>query len=186
MTPIVAALKKSGFPLQTRVEHEIQAHAPTGWKVLESEYPWRDPDGRDQFIDLVAVCGCVVPVIECRKAQERSLLFLRPLGAETTGPDRRFTFWHVEQVQGAGKPWGNALREAPLEPPSYRAEFCVATDNSGQRLLEHEARPVVLAADAVAERFPRTLLPSRSFVVPMIVTTAALFTLRYKPTEVSK
>jgi len=147
VTPIVAALQKSGFPLQTRVEHEIQAHAPTGWKVLASEWPWRDPDGRNQLIDLIAQCGCVMPVIECKKAQERWLLFLRPVGFETTGPDKRFTFWHVEQNQGAGKPWGIALREdIALEPVSYRSQFCVPTDKSGHRLLEQEARHVFSTA----------------------------------------
>ena len=37
-TDIIAALKKSGFPLQARVQHEIEQRA-TNWKVLASEYP---------------------------------------------------------------------------------------------------------------------------------------------------
>lgn len=187
VTPIIAALQRSGFPLQTRVEHEINARARTGWRVLASEHPWRDPEGRDQFIDLIACCNTVVPVIECKKSQERALLFLRPLGGTgTTGLIKSFACWHIEQYQGAGKRFGSALYDLEMQPESYRSQFCVSTDKSGQtqRLLEQDARPVVLAADAL-QKAALPQLPTRSFVVPVIVTTADLFTLRYTPTEVS-
>jgi hypothetical protein len=97
VTPIIAALNKSGFPLQTRIEHEIQSRTPSGWRVLACEYPWTDPDGEDQFIDLVAAYGCVVLVIECKKAQDRGLLFLRPVGAETTGLVTPLALKYLEQ-----------------------------------------------------------------------------------------
>jgi hypothetical protein len=185
VTPVVAALMKSGFPLQARVEHEIEARGASGWKLLASEYPWRDPDGEDQFVDLIANCGCVVLVIECKKAQERSLSFLRPVGRETTGLVRTTTLLHLEQNQGAGRPFGIAPRDVDLDPASYRAQFCVSTEKSSQRLLEPDARAGVLAAEAVVERFPQAELPSRTFAIPTIVTTAPLYTLRFEPTEVS-
>lgn len=185
MTSIVAALKKSGFPLQTRVELEIDVQATRGWRLLASEHPWRDPDGRDQFIDLIASCRSVVLVIECKKAEERALLFLRPISREPSDLVKDVTFWHIEQNQGAGKAFGSALRDEKLDPVSYRARFCVATDKSGQRLLEHEARSVVLASDAMVDQFPGAKLPSRSFVLPVIVTTSPLFTLCYQPIEIS-
>jgi len=185
VTPLVAALQKSGFPLQARVAYEIRARASRGWKVLASEYPWRDSEGRDQFIDLIASCGSIVLVVECRKAAERALLFLRPLGGDTTGLVKTLAIWHVEQHQGAGKPFGSAPREIEIEPASYRTDICVSSDKSGQRLLEQEARPVVLAADAVVADAARIALPTRSFVVPVILTTAPLRTLRFEPTEVA-
>jgi len=184
VTAVVAALNKSGFPLQTRVEHEIQARVASGWKLLASEHPWRDPDGQDQFVDLIASRGGVVLVIECKKAQESSLLFLRPLGGETTGIVKDVTVWHVEQKPGT---LSNITlpEDIQLEPESYRSQFCVATATTGQqRLLEKDARLIVLAADHVATDFARALLPSRSLVVPVIVTTASLFTLRFQPTEI--
>lgn len=101
MAGLLAALKKSGFPLQARVEHEIVARQPR-WRLLGSEYPWRDPDGRDQFADVVANRDALVPVIECKKAAERSLLFLRPLGLEHTGQTTDFKIWTVQQPRGAG------------------------------------------------------------------------------------
>jgi hypothetical protein len=36
LTPVVAALKKSGFPLQTRIEHEIRERRR--WQLLASEH----------------------------------------------------------------------------------------------------------------------------------------------------
>jgi hypothetical protein len=186
ITSVVAALKKSGFPLQTRVEHEITARAGRGWKLLASEHPWRSEDG-DQFVDLIAKCGMAVLVIECKKAQDRSLLFLRPLGTETTGPVRTCTIWHFQRNAGAGQPFNIGIEDTELEPESYKAAFCVATHNSGRRLLEEDARPVVLAIEALLSQRPPfydTHELTRALFVPVIVTTARLYTLRYNPTEV--
>jgi hypothetical protein len=183
VTPIVAALKKSGFPLQTRIEHEIRARYASGWKVLASEHPWRSGDG-DQFIDLIANCGTVVLVVESKKAQERSLLFLRPF-RETTGKVRTCTVWHFEPSRRTGSSYGIDIMDIDLEPASYRAAFCVSTDKSSQRLLEQDARLVVSAADVLVEQFTIAHQLRRSFFLPVIVTTAPLSTLRYKPTEIS-
>jgi hypothetical protein len=185
VTPVVAALKRSGFPLQTRIEYEIRQRHANGWKVLASEHPWRSPDGDDESIDVIANCGTVVLVVECKKAQERSLLFLRPLGHEATGKARTCTVWHVEPNPGAGSSLGSAIKDIELGPESYRAAFCVTTDTSGQRLLERDARPVVLAADVLDGRFLKRHQLGRSFFLPVIITTAALRTLRYDPTEIS-
>jgi hypothetical protein len=182
VTPIVAALKKSGFPLQTRIEHEIRARYASGWKVLASEHPWRSGDG-DQFIDLIANCGTVVLVVESKKAQERSLLFLRPF-RETTGKVRTCTVWHFEPSRRTGSSYGIDIMDIDLEPASYRAAFCVSTDKSSQRLLEQDARLVVSAADVLVEQFTIAHQLRRSFFLPVIVTTAPLSTLRYKPTDI--
>jgi hypothetical protein len=188
-TPVIAALRRSGFPLQTRVEHEIHARTPDGWRVAASEHPWIDEEGREQFIDLIASCGNVVLVVECKKAQERSLLFLRPVGGETTGLVKTLTVWHLQQSQGAGTRSGIDLRDdIHLEPGSYRSQFCVSTYKAGQtsqRLLEPDARLVVLAAEAlVNDASMHPLLPPSSLIVPVIVTTARLSTIRFDPTEV--
>jgi hypothetical protein len=180
VTPVVAALKKSGFPLQTRVEHEVRERR--SWNVLASEHPWRSEDG-DRFIDLIANCGTVVLVVECKKAQERSLLFLRPVGRET-GMVRRCTVWHFEP-RGAGSSFGVDIKNTDdLQPASYQAEFCVSTDSS-QRLLEQDARLVASAAEVLVEQFSQAHQLSRSLYLPTIVTTASLCTLCYEPTEIS-
>jgi hypothetical protein len=186
MAPVVAALKKSGFPLQTRIEHEINARAGRGWRLLASEYPWRSDDG-DEFIDVIANCGTVVLVIECKKAQERSLLFLRPLGRENTGKVRSCMVWHFEPSPGSGSFGSSEIKKLDLEPESYQAAFCVTTTERSSRLLEQDARPVVLATDALVDTipsFPHVYRLGRSFFLPAIVTTAPLYTLRYEPTDV--
>ena len=188
-TQIIAALKKSGFPLQTRVEHEIQARRATGWKLEASEYPWMDVDGRDQFIDLIACCKSellervVVLVIECKKAQERSLLFLCPFGSERTGPVTTVRTWSF--VRAADAYW--AVRDdIAVEPASYRAAFCVTTDKdkAGQRLLEPDARLVMFAADEAVSDSRLSRLPVGSLFLPIIVTSARLYTLHFQPTEI--
>jgi hypothetical protein len=184
VTAIIAALKRSGFPLPTRVMHEIEQRRARGWRFLASEYPWRGPYVEDQFIDLVASCGTVVLVVECKKAQERSLLFLRPLGRESTGQLKDFTAWQLEK-RPSQIPDVVLRDDFSLEPSSYQAQFCVSTEKSSERLLEQDARRVVFAADAVVETFSRADLPSRSFVIPVIVTPHRLYTLRFRPTEIS-
>jgi hypothetical protein len=183
VTPVVAALKKSGFPLQTRIEDEIRGRYGRGWRLLDSEHPWRSENG-DEFIDVIANCVTYVLVVECKKAQDRSLLFLRPIvgherGHETTGKVRTCRVWRFEP--------GPEIKDIDLAPESYQAAFCVTTDkSSSQRLLEPDARSVVLASDALlAQGFPQAYRLGRSFLLPTIVTTAPLFTLRYKPTDVS-
>jgi hypothetical protein len=34
---IIKSLERSGFPLQTRIEHEIHSRTPSGWRVIASE-----------------------------------------------------------------------------------------------------------------------------------------------------
>jgi hypothetical protein len=190
VTPVIAALQRSGFPLQARVEYEIHARTPGGWRVAASEHPWIDQDGREQFIDLIASCGGVVLVIECKKAQGRRMAFLRPVLSETTGLVKTLTVWHLQQPQGAGSRSGIDLRDdIHLEPASHRSEFCVSADGdkdkADKRPLEPDARLVALAAEALAaDEAMYSLLPASALIVPVIVTTARLFTVRFKPTEV--
>jgi hypothetical protein len=144
------------------VSNTRSGRGPGQWSLAAVEHPWRHPDGKDEFIDLLAYCGTVVLVIECKKAQERALVFLRPVGANSTGMVTSATVLQAEQNTGAGRRWGTSLVHLEeLRPESYRAQFCV----SDQRLLEAEARLVVLAADAVAGQLDGLQLPSRSFLV---------------------
>ena len=76
------SLNRSGFPFQTAVAHVIR-HSK-GWAVHASEYPWRDSDNSDNFLDLVATNGKFILTVECKKTKE-ILPFLRPLG----GTDHR-------------------------------------------------------------------------------------------------
>jgi hypothetical protein len=174
---IIAALKRSGFPLQTRVEQEIQTRG--AWTLLAREHRWIDRD-QERFVDAVACYGTIVLVVECKKAQEHTLLFLRPSDSVPQGMIKRATVWHVDRNIGAGNPWGMGVETIELHPPSYVAPFCVTPSN--QRLLEPDAQLVVRAADDImSEQLP---FPTRAFFTPVIVTTAALYTLYYDPPEI--
>jgi hypothetical protein len=89
------------------------------------------------------------------EAQERSLLFLRPLGRETTSLVEALTFWHVEHDVGV-PPQASFRDDIDLVPASYQAKFCVSSDKGSQRLLEQDARTVVGAADALVAEVRRT------------------------------
>ncbi len=127
---------------------------------------------------MVAHCGSIVLAIECKKAQNRSLLILRPVGPDNTGLVKPVTVRR-------GESGGISLISIEREPASHRAQFCVVSDMSGQRLLEQEARLVALAAEEVADSLPTLRIPARSVVVPVIVTTASLSTLQFQPAEVN-
>ena len=76
---------------QTAVAHVIR-HSK-GWAVHASEYPWRDSDNNDNFLDLVATNGKFILTVECKKTKE-ILTFLRPLGGPTTGHVDDFVLEH--------------------------------------------------------------------------------------------
>jgi hypothetical protein len=56
---VYGALQASGFPFQTAVEYVIRK--TDEWSVLGIESPWRDSDGADQFLDIVAGSGQFLP-----------------------------------------------------------------------------------------------------------------------------
>ena len=81
------ALQGSGIPFQTAVAHVIRSQP--GWQLHTSEYPWQDPAGSGQFLDLIATTthdtkNKVFLTIECEKTKKEILNFLRPLGAGNT------------------------------------------------------------------------------------------------------
>jgi hypothetical protein len=49
--------------------------AAQGWRVLNVELPRFDREGKELFIDILASCGSIVTVIECKKAHDRSYVF---------------------------------------------------------------------------------------------------------------
>ncbi len=52
------ALRRSGFPFQTRIHLEI-GRGQSGWEVIDTEWPWYDENSkRDRFVDIVASKDC--------------------------------------------------------------------------------------------------------------------------------
>lgn len=192
---VLAALQSSGFPFQTAVAHVISM---AGWSVCESEYPWQTSGGDSQFLDLVATNGTLFLTIECKKTRKEILTFLRPLGhphTGTTGVVKEFRCLRASQIQDSTRRLEIYCEEWAVEPESTRSEFCVvSTSQSGrdQRLLERDAGLVVRATDAFAHGRRKRFRPDRDpspdaacLFLPVIVTNAPLYTVRFKPTDVS-
>jgi hypothetical protein len=70
---VVAALKKSGFPFQTAVQHVIET-AP-GWRVHEAEYGWETSTGETRYLDLIATNGTIYLTVECKKTAKEKLIY---------------------------------------------------------------------------------------------------------------
>jgi hypothetical protein len=184
------ALQASGFPFQTAVADAIERTAH--WSVVASEWPWRDPESGDQFLDLVAVCGRLSLAIECKKTRNDIFTFLQPQLPPVPDVDHAYVIYS-EQIRDMTRRlevfsgvWG-------LGPLSAEAAFCVvSTGGAGrdQRLLERDAKRVVKATDAFAVSRAVAFQPTaedepRRPFVPVIVTNAQLFIARYRPTDVA-
>ena len=188
---VLAGLRKSGFPFQTVITHAVMAEAPNGWAVHRTEYPWQTAsDNEARFLDLIAVKAGFFLAVECKKRSEDVLTFLRPLGvAPTTGRNAvRFTCFHMKRDPASHGGLAVYPEERMLRPESTESEFCVVGDRPA---LEADAAFVVRAAFAFAESIRlnehlRGTLPIESqLVLPVIVTNAPLYSVRYQPSEVS-
>jgi len=190
---VLAALQGSGFPFQTAVAGVIRTSR--GWSVYETEYPWQTTSGDGQFLDLVATDESLFLTIECKKTRKEILTFLRPLGHLHTGLSEDFRCLRAEQIQDSTKRLEIFCEEWALHPKSISSEFCiVSTSESGkdQRLLERDASLLVRATDAFAHDFRERFRPERDpppsaacFFLPVVVTNAPIYTVRYRPKEVS-
>lgn len=191
---VLSGLRRSGFPFQTLITHAVMAEAPNGWSVHRTEFPWQTPGGNEaRFLDLLAEKAGFSLAVECKKRRDDVLTFLRPVGvAETTGNNvERFTCLHIKRRPAAYMGLEIYPEEWMLRPGSTESEFCVV--GKGERdALEADAAFVVRAADAFAESIRRLneiqggRLPIDSqLVLPVIVTNAPLYSVRYQPSEVS-
>jgi len=72
---LISTLSSSGFPFQTAVAATIRE---LGLYQVHEELAWRQPDGPDKFIDIVAVGARVRLFIECKKTTQEKFIFLLP------------------------------------------------------------------------------------------------------------
>ena len=84
-TAVSESLKRSGFPFQTAITHLIRCSK--GWSVHASEYPWRDSDDNENFLDIIATNDKFILPIECKKTRQDIMTFLRPVDGTTNTGD---------------------------------------------------------------------------------------------------
>jgi hypothetical protein len=176
-----SALKSSGFPLQTRIRHLI--NPSRGWVVDASEFPWQTANGEDEYLDLVATNRGTILGIECKKSNE-VLTFLRPLDSPT-GYDFSCRCLCVRRPQSGAAP-EIYCETWQMKPQSRTSEFCVST----KKPLEADAAHVVRATEAYAVYYKWALETGAAvrvpvLLIPVIVTSARLYTVRYGPDDVS-
>lgn len=182
------ALRASGFPFQTAVEHTIRTLP--GWTVDRVEFPWRDPNGTDQFLDLVVLRGTLVLLIECKKTRNEVLTFLQPRGLAMQRTDRA-RLLYARQIRDMTNRLVLECASWGLAPESPEAAFCVVSTTAGgrdQRLLERDAQRLVRAADGFAQQQVMAFRgpqgePLRPYV-PVLVTNATICSAEYDPSAV--
>jgi hypothetical protein len=192
---LIGVLGGSGFPLQTAVAVAIRdVRAPShhgGHRLFDvhEEIAWRDRDGTDKFLDIVAIGERVRLFVECKKTKDKYVFLVS--GEYEVKPDvHKLKCVYLSALQGQNKGtvcWGEGFADVP----SYEARYCVvnkdAKDGKG-RLLERDMQPLVNGTEAWARDRIREIQynPNRpdlnSFMcVPVLVTTAQLFIARCHP-----
>lgn len=187
---VFKALDRSGFPFQTAVHHVVQNLVPASlenkWYVSESEFPWRDASGKDEFLDLVIRRKNWFVAVECKKTEKENYIFLQPLGVTHTGANHE----RVRCLRG-GSNFRLLCEDWSIRPPSSECEFCVVTTSESgneQRPLERDASLLVRATGALAfhqeKRFEVNADPvpqEDRLYFSIIVTNAPLYTAWYNP-----
>lgn len=179
-------VNKSGFPLQIGIETLVQTFTDQhGWKVLYAEHSWKNPlDGRSGFVDLVLENNpqTIVLVIECKRVQDLSLIFLNPDGQVAT--QRYAKAWLTRT--GDGKFTHFDWYDLTLDPATPQSQYCIVSAN--RLMLEHVASELVSATEAIAwEEKPIHVhrLSACRIYCSVIVTTAALKICSFKPGQIS-
>ena len=76
-------VNKSGFPLQIALAQVVRANEDSGWRVMYEEHSWQNVRaGSDGYADLILenVVRDVVLILECKRVQEASYVFLHQSG----------------------------------------------------------------------------------------------------------
>ena len=119
------------------------------------------------------------------------MTFLQPRA--TAADIRRARILQMEQIRDSTKRMDLFSADRYVSPLSHESQFCVvSTSNTGrdQRLLEGDAQRLVRATDSYATHYKdgfkidKDPEPER-FFLPVIVTNAKLFVVKYDPSYVS-
>ncbi|MBZ5638812.1 MAG: hypothetical protein LAO51_08660 [Acidobacteriia bacterium] len=182
-------LNSSGFPFQLGIEHQVRSSAGShSWAVVSREHPWTHMEsGSTGFIDLVLRSSSVLWVVECKRTQNATWLFLVP-------HDQQPTIARVRCLWNVGNSRPIVMRgwdDLPQAPPSYEATFCVirGTGEADKPLLERLSATLARSADALADEEYVLVAPKRAeflrIYMPVIVTNASLRVAKVDPAAVS-
>jgi hypothetical protein len=190
---VYSSLLKSGFPFQMAVAHLISKS--TLYEVIESELPWRDRRGDDQFLDIVAEHEPYTISIECKKTNKDAYAFLVGGSDPRSSRDTKRSLVLVTRpLQDSTRRLSTWNQHVDLKPFSAEAEFCIASGGGGQRLLEPDCRRLLGGMDTFAQKQQQKLDPRAREVtdnsifrvhVPILVTNAPLYIVCFDSGRVS-
>jgi hypothetical protein len=106
----------------------------------------------------------------------------------TTGLTTTFRCLRALNINDTGRRVEVMCEDWQVFPRSHTSEFCVATNaDPRDRLLERDAGELVQASDAFALSLkqPKKEMGEATLIIPVIVTSAPIYTARYDPSFVS-
>jgi hypothetical protein len=184
------ALLRSGFPFQIAVRTAISS---LGWRVGEEEFPWRDPSGKDEFLDMVASPPSeaqeVLATIECKKTTKESYIFLLP--PENQRRTRRISAVGSRLIADSNPRLMLQVGAYDADPDSVDVDFCVVSSRAGttERLLEKDAQKLIRGTDAFARAYRDRLTKAQNHLkaclfIPVLITNAQLYVAPFDPAKV--
>jgi len=181
--PLLQRLNSSGFPLQLRVQDEIeQVRSDPRWSVLASEHYWKHPSlNLDGYIDIITGYGIVRLVIECKKAAESIWLFLVPDASDSATNKLKCLCAVLSDAAASG--WF----DLSAAPPSLEAAFCLGQGEKDNLLLEKTGDALLKSIEGFAFE-ELSLEASRGenrIYVPVVVTAADLKVCTFDPAKVN-
>jgi len=178
-------INASGFLFQLRLQQEIETSHPVSqigeWKQIVKEHRWIDPlDGKEGFIDMVLEAGACKIVIECKRVNDASWIFLVPDNEKET--TRGQLLW-TEGDETSD--WHNFH----FTPPSLESAFCVIR-GQGEKdtpLLERLASLLLRSTESLANEEMKLAKIGKKilFYIPAIVTNAKIYACRFNVSGVS-
>lgn len=207
---LVQAVKASGFPFQARIQNIIES--VDGWHVTGSEVSWSH-EGREEFIDIVAQKRQLLITVECKRFgvlsedqrshkfewragyPKRSFVFLCRKADEISDTETQDT--HITCYIGENdiseyfETPGARGQIRKINPASYEASLCVTVDvNEPKELIERDVARLARGTHEYARTMYGLLAEVNNDIaeefLPIYVTTAPLYVVRFDPTSVSE
>ena len=182
-------INASGFLFQLRVEREIRRmhqHRDANWAVVSREHRWTDPlSSSERFIDLVLQSYAGRMVVECKRVQDATWVFLIDDGKVDIGR-ARLLWTYLTGEHGPASGWD----EFRFSYSSPESSFCVVRGQGegDAPMLERLAGLVLRSTEVLAQQelqmgTKRPYGPAWIYL-PAIVTNAKLYISKFNPDEI--
>jgi len=145
-------VNSSGFPLQIAIEHLVRSKTLSHcWKVRYKEHSWKNVDTHNSgFIDLILADdnGTSAMVIECKRVQDASWIFLLPSMKQANVERTHVWVSRLDGQEARFFGWNDIA----ADPASPESEFCIVPgqDQKSRPMLERIASELIEATEGLA------------------------------------